>query len=148
MARNDPLRNFRFLVEIGGLPDIAFSEVSIGSITIDVIEYRAGSEPTHVRKLPGLTRYGDVTLRRGIVCSGVAGALDLYQWISEVVAGNMGTARRTVTIVVLDEGGNECARFKVLNAWPMKYHVSDLDGRGHEVLIESLELANEGIERA
>jgi phage tail-like protein len=146
MARHDPLRNFRFRVEIDGLPDAAFSEVTIGPISVDVIEYREGNEPTHVRKLPGLVRFGVVTLKRGIICSG-GGALDLFAWLSSVIAGDMTSARRTVQITVLDEAGNDCARFKVFSAWPVKYVPSDLDGRGNEVLVELLELANEGIER-
>ncbi len=146
MPRNDPLRNFRFRVEIDGLPDTAFSEVAIGAISVDVIEYRDGNEPTHVRKLPGLARFGDVTLKRGIICS-EGGALDLYAWLSSVIAGDMTSARRVVQITVLDETGRDCARFKVLSAWPVKYVPSDLEGRGNEVLVELLELANEGIER-
>ncbi|TMH70362.1 MAG: phage tail protein [Betaproteobacteria bacterium] len=146
MPRHDPLRNFRFRVEIGGLPDAAFSEVTIGAISVDVIEYRNGNEPTQVRKLPGLARFGDVILKRGIICSD-GGALDLYAWLSSVIAGDMTSARRVVQITVLDETGRDCARFKVLSAWPVKYVPSDLEGRGNEVLVELLELANEGIER-
>jgi phage tail-like protein len=146
MPRHDPLRNFRFRVEIDRLPDAAFSEATIGAISVDAIEYRDGNDPTHVRKLPGLARFGDVTLKRGIICSG-GGALDLYAWLSSVIAGDMTSARRKVVITVLDEAGQDCARFVVSSAWPVKYVPSDLEGRGNEVLIELLELANEGIER-
>ena len=146
MARHDPLRNFRFRLEIDGLSDAAFSEVTIGAISVDAIEYRDGNDPPLVRKLPGLARFSNVTLKRGIICSG-SGALDLYAWLSSVIAGDMTSARRRVVIVVLDEAGKDCARFLVSNAWPVKYVPSDLEGRGNEVLVEQLELANEGIER-
>jgi phage tail-like protein len=106
MPRHDPLRNFRFRVEIDRLPDAAFSEATIGAISVDAIEYRDGNDPTHVRKLPGLARFGDVTLKRGIICSG-GGALDLYAWLSSVIAGDMTSARRKVVITVLDELANE-----------------------------------------
>jgi len=56
MAQQDPLKNFRFRVEIDGLQVAGFSEVSIGATTTDVILYREGNEPASVRKLPGLTR--------------------------------------------------------------------------------------------
>ena len=46
MARNDPLRNFRFRLEIDGLQIAGFSEVHIGASKTDVIEYREG---THLR---------------------------------------------------------------------------------------------------
>src|SRR5437588_11968882 len=64
MARHDPLRNFRFRVEIDGIAIAGFSEAAIGATTTDVIDYREGNEPAHVRKLPGLTKSGNVTLTR------------------------------------------------------------------------------------
>ncbi len=75
-------------------------------------------------------------------------ALDkLYQWNQQIVQGQLNTSRRNVVIVVLNEAGEDSARFVVSNAWPTKYDPSDLNARGNEVFIELLELANEGIER-
>lgn len=142
MARHDPLRNFRFRVEIDNFPSAAFSEVFIEPTTTEVIEYREGSEAARVRKLPGLTRFGNVTLKRGVTTS-----LDLVNWHLQVVRGEIATARRSVTIVVLDDAGNDIARFNVSDAWPIKYDPGDLNAKGNEVFIELLELANEGIER-
>jgi len=47
----------------------------------------------------------------------------------------------------LDRNGLRPARFVVTDAWPIKYDPSDLNAKGNEVMIELLELANEGIER-
>jgi phage tail-like protein len=140
MSRQDPVRNFRFRVEIDGLPIAAFSEVTINPTTTDVIEYREGTDPTHVRKLPGLTRYGAVTLKRGVTTS-----RDLFEWHKQITAGQ--TARKNVAIVVLDETGADLARYAVSNAWPAKYDPGDLNAKGNDVFIEALELANEGVER-
>jgi phage tail-like protein len=142
MARNDPYRNFRFRVEIGGIALAGFSEVHVGATTTDVIEYREGTDPTHVRKLSGLTRYGNVTLKRGVTSS-----RELSDWQQQIVAGQLLSSRRQVAIVVQDESGADQARFAVVEAWPVRYEVGALDAKGNEVLIELLELANEGIER-
>src|SRR5688500_59868 len=141
-TRIDPLRNFRFRLEIDGIQQAAFSEVAIGETTTDAIDYREGNEPTHVRKLSGLTKYGNITLKWGITDS-----VELYNWHKAIVAGQIQQNRKTVSIVVLDETGADKARFMVSNAWPMKYDPTDLNAKGNEVLIELLELANEGIER-
>jgi len=53
-VRSDPYRNFRFRVEIDGIVAAGFSEVQIGETLTDVIDYREGNEPAHVRKLSGL----------------------------------------------------------------------------------------------
>jgi phage tail-like protein len=138
--RNDPLRNFRFRLEIGGINEAHFSECTGFDITTDAIDYREGDEPTHVRKLPGLTKYGNVTLKRGITDS-----MDIYNWHKDIVAGKI--RRETVAIVVIDEKGDDKARFQITDAWPSKYDPMDLNAKGNDVAIETLELVNEGVER-
>ena len=142
MARQDPLRNYRFRVEIDGIQAGGFSAVFIEPTTTEVIDYREGSDRSHVRKLPGLTKFGNVTLKRGVSTS-----LELFNWHLQVVRGQIANARRNVMIVVLDDAGQDVARFQVSDAWPTKYNPGDLNASGNEVFIESLELANEGIER-
>jgi phage tail-like protein len=142
MARQDPLRNVRFRLEIDGLQVAGFSEVVIGATTTEAIEYREGNEPARVRKLSGLTKFGNVTLKRGVTDS-----LELFQWSQQIVQGQLNANRKNVAIVVLSEGGEDRARFVISNAWPIKYDPSDLNAKGNEVFIECLELVNEGIER-
>jgi phage tail-like protein len=141
-TRTDPLRNFRFRLEIDGITQAGFSDVAIGETSTEAVDYREGNEPTHVRKLSALTKYGNVTLKWGVTTT-----LDLYNWHKSIVAGQIQSNRKQVTIVVLDETGSDKARFVVSDAWPTKYHPSDLNAKGNEVLIEMLELVNEGVER-
>jgi phage tail-like protein len=145
MARNDPLRNFRYRLEIDSITQAGFSEVAIAETTIEAIEYREGTDPPHVRKLSGLTKYGNVTLKSGVTVG--ANALDLFKWYSDVSSGQVKEKRKRVVIVVQDEAGEDRARFVVSEAWPAKYDPSDLNAKGNEVMIELLELANEGVER-
>ena len=142
MARSDPFRNFKFRVEIDGIAEAAFSEVAIGETSTEAIDYREGTEPNHVRKLPGMTKYGNITLKRGVTDSQA-----LYQWYKDIVDGKIADKRKSVAIVVIDEAGKDKARFVVSECWPTKYDPSDLNGKGNEVFIELLELVNEGIER-
>lgn len=145
MERIDPLRNFRFVLEIDSLTLAGFNEVAIAESTIEAIDYREGNEPPHVRKLSGLTKYGNITLKRGMTVG--ASSLELFNWHRDVSAGGIKEQRKTVAIVVQDEAGQPQARFVIDKAWPVKYDPSDLNAKGNEVVIELLELANEGIER-
>jgi phage tail-like protein len=142
MARTDPIRNFRFRLEIDGVQQAGFSEVAIGETTTDAIDYREGVDPMHVRKLSGLTKYGNITLKWGVTDS-----MELFNWHKAIVAGQIQNNRKQCTIVVVDEAGTDKARFVVSEAWPTKYDPSDLNAKGNEVFIELLELVNEGIER-
>jgi phage tail-like protein len=145
MARNDPLRNFRFRLEIDNLTVAGFSEVAIAETMIEAIDYREGTDPPHVRKLSGLTKYGNITLKYGISVG--TGSLDLFKWHKAVSEGEVLDQRKHIKIVVLDEAGQDKTRFVVSEAWPVKYDPSDLNAKGNEVLIELLEFVNEGIER-
>jgi phage tail-like protein len=138
-TRIDPLRNFRFKIDIDGITQAGFSEVMIGETTTEAVDYREGADvASNVRKLSGLTKYGNITLKWGVTDSA-----ELYNWHKAIVAGQVGSSRKKVTINVLDETGAPKARFVVSEAWPVKYDPSDLSGKGNEVFIE----ANEGIQR-
>ena len=90
-------------------------------------------------------KYGNVTLKWGITTGG--NSLELFRWHNDVSSGQVKDRRKKVVIVVQDEAGADSARFVVTDAWPVKYDPSDLNAKGNEVMIELLELANEGIER-
>ncbi len=140
--RKDPYRNFRFLVEIDGIVQAGFSAATIPDSAQDPIEYREGSETPTVRKLPGLVKYGNLTLKWGITDS-----LDMYNWRKLVEQGKMKDARRNLAIILMDEEGNPAARWEFTDAWPNKYDAPDLDGKGNEVAIETVEIVHEGMKR-
>jgi phage tail-like protein len=144
MPANDPLRNFRYRLEIDGIVQAGFSEVAIGDASNDPIEYREGNEITTVRKLKGLNKYANITLKWGLTDS-----IELSNWHRMVVddATPLAAARRNVVIRVQNEAGEDKAAWEITRAWPTKYNPADLNGKGNEVAIESLELANEGIRR-
>jgi phage tail-like protein len=144
MARKDPLRNFRFRLEIGGITQASFSDVTIADSTTAAVDYREGDEKqNHVRKLDGLTAYGNITLKWGVTES-----TELHDWHKAILSGQIqSNNRKHVAIVVQDESGVEKARFVISEAWPVKYTPSTLSGKGNEVFVETLELVNEGIER-
>lgn len=144
MARQDPLRNFRYRLEINGITQAGFAEVAIGDSSTDPIEYREGDELTTVRKLNGLNKYGNITLKWGVTDS-----IELADWHQLVVddATPLDDARRNVVIRVQNEQGEDKASFEITRAWPCKYDPSDLNAKGNEVAIDTLELCNEGIRR-
>lgn len=142
MARNDPIRNMRFRVEVDQITQAFFSEVMIAETTNEAIDYREGTDPTHVRKLPGLTKYGNITLKWGVTDS-----TELYDWHKKIMTGGIKDGRKTVKIILIDESGADKTSYLVSEAWPTKYDPSDLNGKGNEVFIELMELVNEGIER-
>jgi phage tail-like protein len=139
-GRKDPHRNFRFRLEIDGIQQAGFSEATVPDMSTDVVEYREGNEITTPRKLPGLNKYGNLTLKWGITDS-----MELYKWRQQIVDGTI--ARKNIAVVLIDEAGADKARWEFVNAWPSKYDAPDLNATGNAVAIETLEIVHEGMKR-
>lgn len=141
-SRSDPYRNFRFKVEIDGIKTASFAEATISDTTTDPVDYREGTDLPYQRKLSGLTKYGNITLKKGLTDS-----MELYSWRKQVEGGGAIKARKSISIVLIDEEGNDKSRWDIIEAWPTKYSSSGFDAKGNAVVIESLELVHEGIKR-
>ena len=135
-----PYGKFRYKVEIDGLEAGGFSEASGFDASIDVIEYREGDMVQTPMKLPGLKKYGNITLKQG-----VADSMVMYEWMIAGVEGEV--ERKTITITILDETETATASWQVINAWPAKYTAPDFNATSSEVAVESLEIAHEGMTR-
>ncbi len=108
--------------------------------SIDVIEYREGDAVQTPMKLPGLKKYGNITLKQGLVDSDV-----LYKWMETGFEADVD--RKTITITLLDIAGEDAASWQVINAWPCKYTAPDFNATASEVAVETLEIAHEGMTR-
>ena len=130
---NYPYRVFRYRVEIDGINRASFSEVSGMSASIDAVEYREGDDLRNTpRKLPGLTKFGNITLRWGI-----SDDSDFLEWLNSVAPTNnappTGLVRHDVLITLIDDSGADGPSWTLINAWPVGYTVPDLNGMGSEV---------------
>jgi phage tail-like protein len=140
--RKDPYRQFRFRVEIDGITQAGFSEVTFADTTTDPVEYREGNELPVFRKLSGLTKYGNITLKWGITDS-----MDLYKWRQGVIDTGAEGQRKNISITLIDEAGKDKSRWNIVQAWPSKYKAPDFSGKGNDVAIELLEIVHEGFTR-
>ena len=138
-TRKDPFRNFRFRVEIDGIQVAAFSEVTGIESTGEPNDYKVGNEQ-NTRKLPSQNKVSNITLKRGVTDSS-----KLHDWQEAVIQGFI--ERKSVSITAVNEDGKDGTRWEIRDAWPRKYQGADLNAEGNDVVIETLELTNEGIVR-
>ena len=134
-----PLPGYHFQVEWGG-SRLGFTEVSGLDIEIQVIEYREGNSPDYsAMKMPGIPKYSNITLKRGIV----AGDNAFFDWVKTIQLNKV--ERRDLTISLLNENHEPAMVWKAKNAFPVKIEGPGLKATGNEVAIESLEIAHEGL---
>jgi phage tail-like protein len=139
--RKDPFRSYNFLVEIDGITRAGFREASGLDNAQDPIEYREGSDALTVRKMPGLVKYSNITLKWGITDD-----TQLFEWRQRAVAGTVD--RKNGSIVLLDDTGAEKLRWNFREGWPTKWTGPSFNATAHEVAIETLEIAHEGVTKA
>ena len=135
-----PLAVFHFTVQWGGTR-IGFSEVSGLTQENQAIEYRDGDFKEYSSiKMPGLRKFNNITMKRGIVKSDN----DFFKWLSTVKLNTV--ERRDLVISLLNEEHNPVMVWKVHNAFPVKVEGPGLKASGNEIAIESIEVAHEGLE--
>lgn len=141
MARDDPYKAFNFVIEIEGIAVAGFSEVSGLESETAVIEYRTGDDKQNaVRKLPGLTKFSNIVLRRGITQNA-----ELWDWRKTVEDGQVD--RRNGSIIVLGDDRTPVLRWTFREGWICKWVGPTLNAKGNEVAIETIEIAHEGLTR-
>lgn len=134
-----PQVKFQFAVKFGD-KEVLFQEVTGLNSETQVIEYRAGNSKVYSSvKMTGLKKYGNVTMKKGIFKDAKA----LWEIYNQVV--NNTFTRSTITISLLDEKGSVAMAWTLVNAFPCKMTVTDMNANGNEAAVETMELAHEGL---
>ena len=146
VLRDRPYVQFNFLVDLGTGntegPEAGFQEVSGIGMEVTVSEYRNGNEKENsVRKITGLNKASDVTLKRGVI-----GSLDLYRWLDEIRSGSQNSLRN-VTIQLQSEDHTKVVQtWKLMRARIIKHTSGPFNAKGTDVAMEELVLAYERLE--
>jgi phage tail-like protein len=146
VLRDRPYVQFNFLVDLGtGVtdgPQAGFQECSNVGMEVTVAEYRNGNELEYsVRKITGLNKATDVTLKRGVI-----GSLNLYQWLDQIRNGDQ-NALRTVLVHLQNEDHTAIVQTWTLKrARMVKYVSGPFNAKGTDVAMEELTIAYERLE--
>jgi phage tail-like protein len=140
MQRQDPLRGFRYLVEIDGLVSGAFLRVKGLSREVRHESYREGGVNEYEHKLLTQVTYPVVLFERGLALE------DLWKWALDAADGD--AVRRTIRVRLQDEEGGSAWAWQIEHALPVKWSSSDLDANSSQVVMETLELAHHGLRKA
>lgn len=152
--RYDPYKNFRFKVMIDNNYVMACNKIGTLKRSTKVVEFRAGGDPSVVRKSPGQTSYDPITLEAGVTHDPT-----FEQWANKVWNLSLSTQngksdvslkdfRKDIIIEVYNEAGQKAIAYKVYRCWVSAYQaLPELNATGNETAITSITLENEGWER-
>ncbi len=135
--RSDPYGAFNFLVEIDGIIEGGFTEVSGLSIQTEYDSVKEGGNNNFEHKLPKGTKYTDITLKRGIT------DWELYDWYRDVINGKI--ERKSGSIYLIDSSGDRVMEWYFLEAFPVKWDGPAFNAGSNAIATETLVLAHHGL---
>ena len=146
VMRDRPYVQFNFLVDLGTGstegPDAGFQEISGIGMEVTVAEYRNGNERENaVRKITGLNKATDVTMKRGVI-----GSLALYNWLNQIRNGDQNAVRNIVVQLQNEDHTAVVLTWKLLRARIIKHTSGPLNAKGNDVAMEELVVAYERLE--
>lgn len=136
--RVDPLRGFKFVLDIDGIGSLGCSEISGLEVGGDPVEYREGTDPNTVRKLETLRTYSNLTVRRGYTQR-----FEFWEWIQNVYNGTRD--RRNGFITLLNEAGQPVMRWSFVNGYANRITGPSFNATSNDVAMEELEIVIEGL---
>lgn len=136
----DPFLTFCFKIELKGIIEAGFAECSGLQVETELEEYREGGVNDFIYKLPKLSKYQTITLKRGVTESD-----ELWKWHQEVVNGKIN--RQNCSILLLDNEGKTKWRWDFIDVFPIKWVGPDLKADQGTIAIETLELAHHGFKK-
>src|SRR5262245_43548252 len=126
--RDVPYPNFNFEVAFDGDEKAfgGFSDVSGLMTELTIAEYRNGNDlDNHVRKIQGIHKVSDVTLKRGLVNASV-----VWAWIEQARRGGPDAKKKIVTITLMDESRQPVQKWTLSRVLPLKWTGPTLAGKG------------------
>ena len=143
-----PVTTVHYYVEMKAITQAIFTECSGLQIETEVYEYKEGGVNTHVHRLPGRAKVGNITLKRGIArrTRATSGPWDsrLWDWYQQILNGRI--VRTNLSIHLIHEtAGERIATWDILDAYPVKWIGPNYKAGDNVIAIETLELAHGGV---
>lgn len=135
-----PPVGFHFRVEFSFLSteskDARFQEISGLAAELGVEEVVEGGENRFAHRLPARATYSNLILKRGLLTDS-----ELIDWCKDAIE-NFEFKPATVNVTLLNEEHEPLAdTFSFINAWPVKWSVSDFRAQDNSIVVETLELS-------
>ena len=140
----DPMLGFNFMLELDGALAGYFTECSGVGSENEIVEHKVVDKSGHevVRKIPGRLKWTDISLKRGITSD-----LQIWQWRESVIKGEMGTARKAISITMMSRDYKPLAKWHFANAWPSKVTGPNFKSDDNSFAVEELGIVHEGMYR-
>jgi len=139
MANYYPPVGFHFKVEVLGLEkpvdhDVRFTDVSGLSMEMSTEEIAEGGQNRFLQKYPTRAKHPELVLKRGLLPNS-----GIVTWVQECIE-DFKITPKNIDIKLLNQEHQPLMTWHVINAYPTKWHISDLSAKSNSVVVETLQL--------
>ena len=138
LKEHDPYKGYNFRVEIGGVIEGGFTEITGLSSEIKLESYEEGGVNGFVHQFPKNTTYPNLVFKRGLVNNDL-----FFTWYKATSEGII--EQKNGTIILLDSKGVSVLSWTFKNAYPVKWEGPTLNASSDEIAFERIELVHQGI---
>ena len=130
---------FHFKIEVDGLKrpndnDVRFSDAGGLSFEMASEELAEGGENRFVQKYPVRAKYPELVLKRGVLTGS-----SVFEWIRASIQ-DYKIEPKSVFVKLLDEELQPLVTWHLVNAYPTKWALGDLNAASNAVAVETLQL--------
>ena len=123
--------SFRFVVEVDGQTQAAFTDCTLPAIDWEIEEVKEGGLNTFTHQLPARRKAGKISLKYGV------GRSDLVQWYLECISETY--TRKPISISLLDMSLQPIITWNIDDALPIRWSGPDLKTDANTIAIQTLE---------
>jgi len=138
MAHYYPPKAFHFKVEVLGLPandnDVRFTEAGGLSVEASTEEVAEAGENRFVQKYPARAKYPELVLKRGLLVGS-----SVFDWIRQSIQ-ELRIEPKNVDVKLLNDEHQPLMTWHLVNAYPTKWSVADLNASSNSVAVETLQM--------
>ncbi len=141
--RTDVLTTFHYYIQIDGISEGVFNELSGFEAETEVLHQREGGLNTHEHQLLGPSKISEITLKNGIT-----GSTELWEWYKRVLQGPPwgSSPRKNIDIIMVDQEGTPKHIWHILEAIPVKWTGPQLNAGQSQTAVQTLKFAHRGLQ--
>jgi len=131
--RQQSFAAFRFIVDIEGKTQAAFTECTLPVVDWELEEVKEGGLNTFTHQLPGRRKAAKITLKNGV------GKSELVDWFIQTMSEKF--TRKAVAVSLLDLSSKPVITWNLADAYPVKWTGPQLQSDSTSIAIQTLDLA-------
>lgn len=132
----DPEIPYRYFLEIGGVECVRFTKVSGLKMSTKVSQVREGGNNVFEHAMIESQTFDPLVIEKGFYSA----RDEFFAWMKTVHDPNEKVERQSLSLVILNDAGEETGRFQLYGAFITEYEGPGFDSKGKDIAFEKIKI--------